>query len=358
MVTELHVAGYRSVRDMRLPLSSLNVLVGANGCGKSNLHRAMYLIHSAATGRFARALADEGGMPSVLWAGPRKRGPVRLLFGVSFSEGVTYQMECGLPEPNEMVSPLFSLDPLFKEETIVFRDGRNTVNLLERGKSNVELRDDSGKRATLRMVLTRNESILTQVADPYRYGHLAALKERLSGWRFYHQFRTDIAAPLRQPQVGVYTPVLSHDGEDLAAALATIQAIGDSEGLDNSIREGSKAELAIGGTNGRFQLQLLTRGLSRPMEAWEMSDGTLRYLCLLAALMSPRPPRLLALNEPEASLHPDLLPPLAERIVAASRHSQIWLATHSTVLAEAIERSSGVAALRLEKINGETRIAL
>ena len=97
--------------------------------------------------------------------------------------------------------------------------------------------------------------------------------------------------------------------------------------------------------------------LPRPLEAWEFSDGMLRYLCLLAALLSPRPPSLLALNEPETSLHPDLLPSLAAQIVAASERSQVWVTTHSRALAEGIERLSGVRPVELRKVAGETIVA-
>ena len=97
-------------------------------------------------------------------------------------------------------------------------------------------------------------------------------------------------------------------------------------------------------------------GLTRPLEATELSDGTLRYLCLLAVLMSPRPPTLLALNEPETSLHPDLLDGLAQLIVRVSRNSQLWVTTHSPRLAELIQRHSREPNIQLELVNGETRV--
>jgi predicted ATPase len=103
-------------------------------------------------------------------------------------------------------------------------------------------------------------------------------------------------------------------------------------------------------------VRLITPGLQRPLYAKELSDGSLRYLCLLAALLSVHPPSLLAFNEPETSLHPDLLDPLAELIVKASRKSQIWITTHSTALAGYIEKHSGVPPVRLEKVEGATKL--
>jgi predicted ATPase len=359
MLSELTIAGYRSLREITLPLGRLTVIVGANGCGKSNLHRSLYLLHAAAQGRLARTMASEGGMSSLLWAGARHRGPVRLKLGIITSENLSYELVCGLPEPNDLPSR-FKLDPLIKEESILFREGGSLVTLMDRGKSGVMLRDSSGKRVSLPMTLSRHESALMQISEPHRYPHLSLLRDRLSGWRFYHHFRTDDGGPLRQPQVGVFTPALAHDGADLAAALLTIQEIGDRPALEQAIRSGlSGAELEIVISDDyRFRVLLHTPGLHRPLEAWEMSDGTLRYLCLLAALLSPRPPQLLALNEPETSLHPDLIPPLAAAISQAASRCQIWLATHSVPLSDAIQRFSGIPPVRLIKTDGETRIAL
>ena len=116
------------------------------------------------------------------------------------------------------------------------------------------------------------------------------------------------------------------------------------------------ASLIIDHDKGLFAVQLKMPGLNRPLDATELSDGTLRYLCLMAALMSPRPPTLLALNEPETSLHPDLLNGLARMIVRASKSSQLWITTHSSSLAESIERYSGEQSIKLELSNGETAV--
>ncbi len=99
-----------------------------------------------------------------------------------------------------------------------------------------------------------------------------------------------------------------------------------------------------------------TPGLHRALNAHELSDGTLRYLCLVAALLSPRPPPLLALNEPETSLHPDLLDPLGELIAAMPRESQLWVTTHARELADGVAKRTGVEPVRLTKQTGETRI--
>src|ERR1700758_3720646 len=100
-------------------------------------------------------------------------------------------------------------------------------------------------------------------------------------------------------------------------------------------------------TETLFTLRLQMPGLLRPLQARELSDGQLRFLCLCAALLSPRPPSLLALNEPETSLHPDLLNSLARLMVRASKDTQLWITTHSRPLAESIEQHSGLPPVRL-----------
>jgi predicted ATPase len=354
-IRELRIAGYRSLRDLVLPLSQLNVFTGPNGCGKSNLYRALVLTAAAARGALARALAEEGGMPSALWAGARGKGGVRMTLGVAWGDW-DYELACGLPA-RDAIATAFVLDPLVKEEW-VRTAGRRPVALLERKNMSLWLRDTDGRRVSYPFELLASESAMAQIMEPQLYPELAWLREQMAAWRFYHHFRTDPDSPLRRPQVGVHTAVLSADGHDLAAALQTILEIGDHQALEDALDAAFPgAELTIFRERGRFEPGLVLPGIKRPFEARELSDGTLRYLCLLAVLLSPRPPALLALNEPETSIHADLLEPLARLIVEASERSQILVVTHSRVLARHIEAESRCPVFRLEKIEGETVIA-
>jgi predicted ATPase len=347
VIEELQVAGYRSVRDVTLRLGQINVLVGPNGCGKTNLYRSLYLLSRAAAGQLAAALAEEGGMPSVLWAGERNRKePARMTLTLGM-EKLAYEITCGLPIPSLSV---FCLDPQVKEERVWFIEKKKRVVMLERDHTTVRARNAEGMRVSYPLALSESESVLSQLREPEQFPALAMLCREFLSWRFYHRFRTDAEAPLRQPQIGVRTFILDHDGHDLAAALQTILENGDGPGLHAAIdRAFPGAELKILSDQGRFQLGLAMPGFRRTFDARELSDGTLHYLCLLAALLTPRPPSLLALNEPEASIHPDLLEPLAELIVGAGRDAQLWITTHSQALAEHIHRLCGVRPICLEK---------
>jgi predicted ATPase len=365
-IRELHVCGYRSIRNLRVCLGNVNVLTGPNGCGKSNLYNAVFLLAKTVTGGFARVIAEEGGMPSVLWAGERRSRSVgsarpealRMTLGVK-TDSFCYEMSCGLVKTSPESPSAFRLDPEIKEERVwTEAHGPQPVTFFERGSSTTWIRDADGKRLSYTGGLLDSEGVLSQLREPHLYPELSALRMEMGQWRFYHHFRTDRASPLRRPQVGVQTSVLSHDGEDLAAALQTILEIGDAEQLRESVSSSFHgAALTIESSKAGFSVLLQMPGLRRPLEPTELSDGTLRYLCLLAALLSPRPPTLLALNEPETSLHPDLLDGVARLITGASKNSQLWITTHSTRLAELIQHYSKQPNIKLQLVNGETRVS-
>ncbi|MEX2139656.1 MAG: AAA family ATPase [Pirellulales bacterium] len=155
-------------------------------------------------------------------------------------------------------------------------------------------------------------------------------------------------------QIAVRTPVLSHDGRDLAAALQTISEIGDSDGLEAAVASAfAGASLEIESLGG-LEVTLRSPEFRRAFRASELSDGTLKYLCLLAALFSPRPPSLLAFNEPDASLHPQLYEPLARTMSRAAANSQLWVTTHSPEFAALLQEHGGAQLVQLEKRDGAT----
>jgi predicted ATPase len=184
------------------------------------------------------------------------------------------------------------------------------------------------------------------------------LRESIRDWRFYDHLRTDADAPARSPQIGTSTPILDNEGSDLAAAIQTIREIGADDILDAAVEDAFPgSRLSVLNIDGRFALSMAQHGLLRPLSTAEFSNGTLRYLLWIAALLTPRPPALMVLNEPETSLHPDLLPALARLIARATERAQVVVVTHAKTLISALQEQAGCHSIMLEKSFGETRIA-
>lgn len=232
MLTTLAIANYRSLLQLVIPLGSLNVITGPNGSGKSNLYRSLRLLAETAQGGVVNALAGEGGLESTFWAGPEniskrmrsgevpvqggpRQKPVKLRLGFS-SEDFGYAIDLGLPEPS---GSAFALDPEIKRECIWAGPCFRPASLLaDRRGAVIKIRADRGWDVVAQHT-SSFDSMFSQVADPGAAPEVFHMREMIRGWRFYDHFRTDVDAPARLPQLGTRTPVLHHDGRDLAAAL-------------------------------------------------------------------------------------------------------------------------------------------
>ncbi|QFT20942.1 DNA replication and repair protein RecF [Pseudomonas sp. THAF187a] len=378
MLHTLAVANYRSINRLILPLGRLNLITGANGSGKSNLYRALRLLAETAQGGVVNALAREGGLESSFWAGPEKvsrrmrngevavqggprQGAMRLRLGF-VGDDFGYSIALGLPESNsgeDRTTPsAFALDPEIKRECIWAGASYRPASLLvDRAGPMVRMREGRSWEVLAQHV-PNYDSLFDQIGNDPGCPEVFQLRETIRRWRFYDHFRSDADAPARQPQLGTRTPVLHHDGRDLAAALQTIREIGDPAALDAAIDDafpGSRLRIDFQ-AGGRFVVELHQEGLLRSLGAAELSDGTLRYLLLVAALLTPRPPSLMVLNEPETSLHPDLLPALGRLIIAASRQTQVWVVSHASRLIATLRESPECNILELDKQLGQTCI--
>jgi len=371
MLHTLAIENYRSLRSIVVPLGRLNIIKGVNGSGKSNLYKGLRLLADTAVGGVVSSLAREGGLRSTIWAGPEKlsremrRGsvpvqgtsrndPVRLKLGFS-TDDFGYSITMGLPAPSRSA---FALDPEIKRECIWSgRVCKPERVLVDRSGPSVRVRTEKGWQ-TKAEGLDLFESIFVQIADPNNAPEVLLMRETIRSWRFYDQLRTDMDAPCRIPKLGTRTPVLGHDGGDLAAAIQTIIEVGDANAVSEAVNSAFPgASLDIDNLpDGRFAVEFRQNGLLRPLSAGELSDGTLRYLLWLAALLTPRPPSMMVLNEPETSLHPDLIPALSELIIKAAENTQVWVVTHSPALISSLMEDSGSRLIELQKEFGQTHV--
>lgn len=363
MIRRLAIDGYRSIRSLVVDLGDLTVVTGANGSGKSNLYRSLRLLADCGEGRVIGSLASVGGLDAVRWAGPEqgtprgrraqgtvRSGPVALRLGVATDE-LGYAIDLGIPVAQRSA---FDFDPEIKQEHVFAGlDPRPASVLVERTRGLARMRGDGGWRQ-LASGLHPWASVLDELAGHEEAAELAGARRMLRGWRFHDALRTDRSAPARQPQVATRAVRLDDDGANLAAVLQTaVEAGWDREVHDAIDRAFPGSRLRLPASDGRMTVALEQPGLLRPLAATELSDGTLQYLLLVAALRSAEKPSLVVLNEPERSLHVDLVEPLAALVQQAASATQVVVVTHQQRLADAL----GGARIELEKPDGETLVA-
>jgi predicted ATPase len=360
---EFSASHYRSLRRITFPITDLDVFVGPNGAGKTNLYRALELIRAAAANTLGSDLAGEG-LAEAFWAGTRPRGPAQIKFSAVLSDqrapsgrGIyEYEVVVGFPQ---CTSGSFALEPDIKEESITLSNGQRRVRLFERKHHRLMVRDEAGRPTDVEIDLLGSETVLGRLEDPSRYPALDLVRRTLLGWRFYHDLRTDASSPMRRPCVAVASPSLASDGANLAAVFATLAFIReDTVDLDAAVDHAfSGAKLIVMQEGNAASFGMTFRDFpDRVFSATELSDGTLRFLALAGALLAYRLPSFVAFNEPESSLHPDLIEPLAGLLVQASRRAQIWLVTHSERLAAAVAATGRGRVRVVKKSDGATWI--
>lgn len=354
LIQRLKVSGLLSFgpRGIDLPLTSLNVLIGPNGSGKSNLLEVLALL-KAAPANFPAPVKQMGGVREWLWKGqsdakeavveaivcyPAGRQSLRHGLAIADHGGrfevVDEWIENEKPKPSYTSPYLYYA---FKRGNPVLSDAQEGDRLLRRDNVKVE------------------QSILSQVRDPERYPELTWLQEKYDQIYLYRNWSFGPGSALRREQStldradfladggGNLPLVLSHWGsQERAALLAELNEL--YEGIEDY-------KLPIVG--GNVQLILIERG-GREIPATRLSDGTLRYLCLLAILLHPDPPPLIAIEEPELGLHPDVIPQVAKLLVAASARTQLVVTTHSDVLVDALS-SYPDSVIVCEKHDGESQ---
>lgn len=349
-----------------LPLTQLNVLIGPNGSGKSNFLEAISLLQ-AAPRDLSAPVKEVGGVRDWLWKGTSKavaslevlledpQGKMPLRHVLSFSEhGSRFELDGELIENERPYGN--NRTPYFFYR---FQNGHSVLKegLAARARpANKPIPLDKAwgtERELKRETLNPEQSILSQVKDPERYPVLAHLADSYSKIALYREWTFGRYTPPRQEQkADLRTDSLAATCENLALVLNKIWPK-----RRKRLLEALKAlypeiqDFNIQVEAGRVQLFLEEGNYSIP--ATRLSDGTLRYLCLLAILCHPEPPPLVCVEEPELGLHPDVLPELARLLVEASERTQLIVTTHSDILVDAMtERPESVVVC--EKHDGQT----
>jgi predicted ATPase len=361
-IRSMFAANYRSLKSIRMDMAGVNLFIGENGVGKSNLYRALQLIQAAVRGRLAHEIAREGGMASTLWSGRRRSGdPVRIKLEAELLDeeralSFHYRVEAGLRPPIDAAG--FAFEPQVKEEELRVDAGRPTTMMKRKGPL-ISVRNGAGRMEEYPEQALTSETAIALLGDAGHYPEIGTFRRAIDGWRFFHGFRTDRDSPLRSPCLAVTATMLDEDGSNLAAVFATLaHTRQDTVDLDRAVADAfGGARLVVPDPLEFAEFSLVFPDFpQRQFSPRELSDGQMRFLALAGALLSYRRPRFIALNEPETSLHPDMLPALAQMIASASADSQIWIVTHSELLGAEIEKRCGTRPKRVIRKDGATWI--
>jgi len=210
----------------------------------------------------------------------------------------------------------------------------------------------------------RGKPTLTTLLSPFDNLMVVAFREGLLGWSIYHDLRVDHQAPLRQAAVARVEERIAPDGQNLIPVLHTLYT-GNREfkrSLDAAMRAafGSDYEELVfpPAADQRVQLRLRWRSLKTEQSAANLSDGTLRFLLLIAIFANPHPGDLIALDEPETGLHPSMLPIVAELATEAAQRTQVILSTHSADLLDAFSEVALPTTTVANITEGETHLSV
>jgi predicted ATPase len=350
-------------------LFSLNVLIGPNASGKSNVIEALDVVR-ATTQDLTVPIRAGGGVGEWLWKGegssslptaeievtvynPQGYQPLRhrLVFGMV---GQRFELEDEAIE-NERPDYPDMRDVRFYYR---FQHGRPVLSVRRAVESSQTAHDDEYyERKLQREDLAANQSVLSQRKDPDQYPEITYLGQQYAQIKLYREWNLGRYTPPRLPQKpDLPNDFLLEDASNLGLVLNDLQyRTGLQAMLLDKLREfhDGFTNISTRILGGTVQVFLSEKKLNTPIPATRLSDGTLRYLCLLAILCHPEPPPLVAIEEPELGLHPDILPSLAGLMVEASHRTQLVVTTHSEVLIDALS-STPESVIVCEKENGVT----
>jgi predicted ATPase len=363
-ILQLDIEGFRSLKKVSWKPGDLNVVIGPNGTGKSNLLRFLELMAISAQGHLGKYIQSLGGMEPLVWDGQAS----------SIASQVKTELIEKEPDPQQFTLT-YELELARLGRGSTYRIQRELLascliknskpvgptKLLERNGSDIQI--ISGLTIALDTSLTEyvsEEETCVSIMGPFVTSPLIGrFKGRLAAWAVYHDVQVHRDATLRQAAVARPEKRIEPDGQNLIPVLHTLYT-GDRD-FKKDINEAMRAafgddfeELIFPpAADQRIQLRVRWKSLKREQSAADLSDGTLRFLFLLTVLASPSPPPVIAIDEPETGLHPSMLPIIAEHAVDASTRSQIIFTTHSPQFLDAFTDTKPTTTVA-KWSNGET----
>lgn len=350
LLTNIHIRNLLSFGDpgIDLKLAPLNVLIGPNASGKSNLIEAISLLR-ATPGDLTVPIREGGGIDDWLWSGGQPAPVARIQALVEYPQSVQplrYRLDFTVEGQRlQLVDEAAENErPLPYHDDVYFfyryQNGRPVLNVRPDPSSQVGIDSGRHQRTLRREDLRPDQSVLSQRKDPDLYPEITFLGEQFAAIRLYREWNLGRYTAPRLPQKpDLPDDFLLEDASNLGLVLNSLQHRQPTrELLVSKLRVAYEAveDVSTRIHGGTVQIFVHEKGLHTPIPATRLSDGTLRYLCLLAVLLHPDPPALICLEEPELGLHPDLIPTIAELLLEAAQRTQLIVTTHSTALVSAL----------------------
>jgi predicted ATPase len=332
----------------KIELQPLNVLIGTNASGKSNLIEAMGVLKATPTDLLA-PIRQGGGISDFLWKGEKGTPTAKIEAILDYPEQtmpLRYQISfTAVGQRLEVVDEAIEdMEPRYRSESEPFfyyrhnNWGRPVINVIEDNEQQTR------KLRTLRREdIIPDQSILSQRKDPEQYPELSYLGNKFADIGLYRNWQTGRDSVSRKAQqTDLPEHPLLEDGGNLGLILNNLQyQLGSREIIEKlKLFYDAAEELSIKIYGGTVQIFIRETGLIQPIPATRLSDGTLRYLFLIALLLDPTPGPLICIEEPEIGLHPDILPAVAEMLIEASKRTQLIVTTHSDALVSALSPES------------------
>lgn len=362
-ITKLDIEGFRSLRNVSWSPGDLNVIIGPNGTGKSNLLRFLELISVSAQGKLGKYVQSLGGMDPIVWDGEATSIKFVLETKPAGSELDPEHYELELVRLGSGSSYKIENERLINAHKQRKRMERNPFKFLERRAKTAVIFDENERTfVTPEEYVSDEESLLSIASGPFINNHfIPPFQRELAAIAVYRDLNTSTDAPIRQSAISRMEKRVDPDGQNLISVMHTLYT-GDRD-FKNDINSAMRAafgddfeELIFPpAADQRIQLRIRWKSLKREQSAAELSDGTLRFLFLLTVLASPSLAPIIAIDEPETGLHPSMLPLIAEYAVDAAKRSQVILTTHSPQFLDAFVGTRPTTTIA-KWANGETTL--
>lgn len=342
-ILNLDISGMYSFKKAVWAPSDLNILIGPNGTGKSNLLRVLDMLSVCARGQLGRYVQSLGGISPLLWDGVATQTNLNLLTtavegnrpdGIDnlnyelilgqVGKGSTYRIE------HELLGNYFGVRNGTRQEPF---------KMIERHPRQAVVFDENEKKLVAEEGIQEDETLLSLAAGPFTANkYVQKFQRQMADWVLYQDVNVGRDDTIRSPAVTRSESTVSSDGQNLVNVLHTLYS--SKREFEREVNDAMKAAFGdefeklvfVPDADQRIQLKLRWKSLQREQPCSELSDGTLRFLFLLAVLGNPSPPPLIGIDEPELGLHPSMLPIVAEFAAEASTKTQVVLTTHSPEL--------------------------